>query len=228
MNKKVLIIAAHPDDEVLGCGGTVAKLVKDGYEAASLVLGEGKTSRSEGDNIDYSEEISALNDELVKANKILGISKTFTHNFPDNCFDSVPLLDVIKVIEKVKTDFQPDIVFTHFEEDTNIDHRIVYNAVLAATRPMVNETVREIYSFEVLSSTEWRFPLKFSPDMFFDISETIEIKTQAMAAYQSELRAYPHPRSLEFIEMNAKNWGVKTGLNYAEAFKTVRCIKKTI
>ena len=228
MNKKVLIIAAHPDDEVLGCGGTVAKLIKDGYEAASLILGEGKTSRSSEQNIDFNEEISKLNGELVEANRILGITKLYTHNFPDNRFDTVPLLDVIKVIEKIKEDFQPEIIFTHFEEDTNIDHRIVYNAVLAATRPMVNEPVKEIYSFEVLSSTEWRYPLKFSPDLFFDVSETIDTKIKAMAAYQSELRDFPHPRSLEFIEMNAKNWGVKTGLSYAEAFKTVRCIKKRI
>ena len=226
MTKKILIIAAHPDDEVLGCGGTAARLVKQGNEVYTLVLGEGITSRDASRQREKREqEIIQLKKQVHEANGVIGIKEVFTHDFPDNRFDSVPLLDIIKVIETIKNNIKPGIVFTHYEQDLNIDHRITYQAVLTAVRPTANETVKEIYSFEVLSSTEWNFPLKFSPDVFYDITETIDIKLAAMEKYQSELKEYPHPRSLKGIRLNAEQWGMKTGLKYAEAFKLVRLIK---
>ena len=226
MTKKILIIAAHPDDEVLGCGGTAARLVKQGNEVYTLILGEGITSRDASRQREKREqEIIQLKKQVHEANGVIGIKEFFTHDFPDNRFDSVPLLDIIKVIETIKNNIKPDIVFTHYEQDLNIDHRITYQAVLTAVRPTANETVKEIYSFEVLSSTEWNYPLSFSPDVFFDISETIDIKLAAMEKYQSELKEYPHPRSLKGIRLNAEQWGMKTGLKYAEAFKLVRLIK---
>ena len=226
MSKKILIVAAHPDDEVLGCFGTVSKLIKEGYEAYTLILGEGKTSRLDTRKIEENkEQLKILNDEIKKANDIIGIKKCFVYDFPDNRFDSVDLLDIIKVISKIKEEIKPDIIFTHYENDLNIDHKITYQAVITATRPMENESVKEIYSFEVLSSTEWQYPISFSPDVFFDIQDTIELKLNAMQCYKSELCLYPHPRSLEGIELNAKYNGMRVGKNYVEAFKSVRVIK---
>lgn len=226
MSKKILIVAAHPDDEVLGCFGTVSKLIKEGYEAYTLILGEGKTSRLDTRKIEENkEQLKILNDEIKKANDIIGIKKCFVYDFPDNRFDSVDLLDIIKVISKIKEEIKPDIIFTHYENDLNIDHKITYQAVITATRPLENESVKEIYSFEILSSTEWQYPISFSPDVFFDIQDTIELKLNAMQCYKSELCLYPHPRSLEGIELNAKYNGMRVGKNYVEAFKSVRVIK---
>jgi len=226
MAKKILIVASHPDDEVLGCFGTVARLIKEGYEAYTLILGEGKTSRDEQRVVENrKDDIEALNTEIQKANDIIGIKKVFVESFPDNRFDSVDLLDIVKVVYKVKEDVQPDIIFTHFENDLNIDHRITYQAVLTATRPMEDECVKEIYSFEILSSTEWNYPLSFSPDTYFDISDTIDLKIKAMKEYTSELCKYPHPRSLEGINLNAQYHGMRVGKKYVEAFKSVRVIR---
>lgn len=223
MNKKILIVAAHPDDEVLGCFGTVARLIKEGYTAYTLILGEGKTSRDEKRVVENkNEELEILNLEIKKANAIIGIKKVFAESFPDNRFDSVALLDIIKVISKVKEEVKPDIIFTHYEHDLNIDHRITYQAVITATRPMEDEYVKEIYSFEILSSTEWNYPLSFSPNIYFDISNTIDLKLKAMKEYTSELCIYPHPRSLEGIVLNAKYQAMRVGKKHVEAFKSIR------
>jgi len=225
-NKTILIVAAHPDDEVLGCFGTVSKLIKEGYKAYTLILGEGKTSREKNRNVsNKKDEILVLHSEIKKANDSIGITKTFIYNFPDNRFDSVDLLDIIKIITKVKDEIKPDIIFTHYKDDLNIDHQITYNAVLTATRPMEDECVKEIYSFEILSSTEWNYPNSFSPDIFWDISNTIDLKLNAMKEYKSELCKYPHPRSLEGITLNAKYQGMRVGKTYVEAFKSIRILK---
>lgn len=226
MVKKILIVAAHPDDEILGCGGTAARLAKEGNEVYTLILGEGITSRDDTRQRKKREaEIARLKEQINEANGIIGVKEVFAHDFPDNRFDSVPLLDIVKIIEKTKTKIKPDILFTHYEKDLNIDHQITYRAVLTAARPVAGESVKEIYSFEVLSSTEWNYPLGFSPDCFFDISDTIDTKSAAMEKYQYELREYPHPRSLKGIWLNAEQWGMKVGVPYAEAFKTVRSIR---
>lgn len=224
--KRVLVVAAHPDDEVLGCGGTVARLAKNGCEVYCLILGTGVTSRYEKNNSQRAaREIKELREQTHAANKIVGVKEVFPHDFPDNQFDSIPVLDIVKVIEKIKNKLKPDTVFTHYEKDLNIDHQMTYKAVITAARPLSNESVKEIYSFEVLSSTEWNYPLSFSPNVFFDISGTIEAKTKAMSQYKSELREFPHPRSLEGAKSNAKVWGMKAGLKYAEAFECVRWIR---
>ncbi len=220
MSKKILIVVAHPDDEVLGCFGSVAKLIKEGYEAYTLILGEGKTSRGEG-----AEEIKKLHQEIKKANEVIGIKEVFIESLPDNSFDSISLLSIVKIVEKYKNLVKPDIIFTHYENDLNIDHKLTYQAVITATRPMFNESVREIYSFEILSSTEWNYPLSFNPDIYFDISKTLDLKIKAMSFYESELRDFPHPRSLEGIELNAKYWGMRVGKKAVEAFKCVRVLK---
>ena len=225
-NKTILVIAAHPDDEVLGCGGTIARLIKEGFEVYTLILGEGITSRDDTrDRKRREEEITELKKEAKEANKILGVKEVFFYDFPDNRFDTVPFLDIVKVVEKVKNSINPQIIFTHYERDLNIDHQITYRTVITATRPLKGETVKEIYSFEIPSSTEWNYPLSFSPDVFFDISTTIDIKIKALEKYKTELKKYPHSRSLEGVKLIAKNWGIKVGLEYAEAFKVVRILK---
>lgn len=223
MKNKILIVAAHPDDEVLGCFGTIARLIKEGYEAYSLILGEGKTSRSNIINI--KKEKNILEDELLKANEIIGIKNVFREYFPDNSFDQVNLLEIVRSIENIKNKIKPNIIFTHYEKDLNIDHQITYKAVITATRSLPQESVKEIYSFEILSSTEWAYPLSFHPNVFFDISSTLDLKLKAMACYKSELREFPHPRSLDGIELNAKYNGMRIGLKYAEVFKNIKTIR---
>lgn len=226
INKRILIIAAHPDDEILGCGGTVARLIKEGYEAFTLILGEGVTSRDERRDKDKRNvEIEELKKCACNANKMIGIKDVFLCDFQDNRFDTVPLLDIVKSIEKVKRDIKPGVVFTHCKNDLNVDHQITHKAVITATRPVDGEGVREVYSFEVLSSTEWNCPISFSPDVFFDISSTLEIKLNAMKIYGSELKEFPHPRSLEGIKINAGYRGMSIGRRYAEAFENVRVIR---
>lgn len=223
---KILVVCAHPDDEVLGCGGTIARLSKEGCLIYTLILGEGISSRyKKQDLVKKNKEIRELKNQATKANKTLGVKDLYVFDFPDNKFDTVPLLDIIKTIEKIKVKLTPNIIFTHSAQDLNIDHQIVYRAVITATRPMKGETIKEIYSFEVLSSTEWNYPLQFSPDVFFNISDFINIKLKAMKEYKNELRKFPHPRSLKAIKTNAQSWGYKVGCHYAEAFKAVRLLK---
>ena len=226
LTKKILIVAAHPDDEVLGCFATVAKLIKEGHEAYTLILGEGKTSRDKKRDIEnIKKDIKLLNNETYDANNLIGIKKVFFENFADNRFDSHDFLDIVKAISKIKEEVKPDIIFTHYENDLNIDHQLTYKAVITATRPMDSECVKEIYSFEILSSTEWNYPLSFSPDTFFDISDTVDLKIKAMKMYNSELCNYPHPRSLEGIKLNAQYHGMRVGKEYVEVFKSVRVIR---
>ncbi|MBN1280625.1 MAG: PIG-L family deacetylase [Candidatus Thermoplasmatota archaeon] len=222
--KRVLIIAAHPDDEILGCGGTIARLVNEGYEAYTLIFGKGVGARYDSRNENMEKEIKILENEMETANKALGVKKVFSFNLPDNRFDSIPLLDIVKKIEEVKNKIQPCLIFTHYKEDLNIDHKITYESVITSSRPLENESVKTIYCFEILSSTEWGYPIRFSPTVFFNISSSLEKKLQALAYYKLELRKFPHPRSLKAVEMNAKIWGVKVGFAAAEAFELVRSV----
>ena len=224
MIKRILIVAAHPDDEILGCSGTVARLISEGAEAYTLILGEGITSRNNENLEQVTAEKGELEKQLHKANEIIGVKKVFRSFFSDNQFDTHSMLEITKAIEAVKNEIKPDTIFTHYQNDLNIDHQITYQAVITATRPIQDESVKTIYSFEVLSSTEWSFPTSFSPNTFFDITHSIEQKKQAMAAYSMELREFPHPRSLKGIELSAQNWGMKVGLPAAESFILIRDI----
>lgn len=222
---RILVIAAHPDDEVLGCGGTMKRLVAEGHGVYVLILGEGITSRYKKREIKKkSNEIQKLLMQAEKANRLLGAKEIFFGNFPDNRFDTVPLIDIVKRVEEVKKKVKANVVFTHYRKDLNVDHQITFKAVLTATRPMKGETVKEVYSFEVPSSTEWNYPLSFSPNVFFDITNTINAKVKALKIYSEEIRCFPHPRSEEFIRLNAKILGSKIGLRCAEGFELVRSI----
>lgn len=221
----ILIVAAHPDDEILGCGGTVARLINEGSEAYALILGEGITSRYAKGSGKMEKELKALRSSIEKANRAVGIKKVFPLNFPDNRFDAVPTLDIVKNIEAVKSRVSPQIIFTHHWRDLNIDHRITFNAVLTACRPIEEETVREIYSFEIPSSTEWNYPYTFTPNLFVDITSTLSKKLAAIKYYTTELRRFPHPRSPKAIETQAEKWGTVLSKKYAEAFEAVRIIR---
>lgn len=217
------MVAAHPDDEVLGCGGTIARHAKGGDEVYILILGEGVTSRGV-----EAEEMRGKIEELRRnargAAAILGAKKIFTFDFPDNRFDTAPLLDIIKTIEKVKKEVDPEMVYTHHAWDLNIDHQVTFKSTLTAFRPLKGERVRKILSFEVPSSTEWVAPGagNFIPNLFVDISKTLNKKIEALKAYKGEIREYPHPRSPKALKTIAERWGSSVGLRYAEAFVVVR------
>lgn len=223
---RVLVVVAHPDDEILGCGGTIARLIKEGSEVCTLILGEGITSRDQKrDNKRRDNEITELKKQARQANRILGVKEVFFSSLPDNRFDTVPFLDIVKAIENIIRKVKPQIIFTHCAKDLNIDHCIIYKAVITAARPTPRNIATDIYSFGIISSTEWNFPNVFSPDTFFDINDTLNLKIKAMSLYKSELKKFPHPRSLKGIRINAEYWGIKVGIKYAEAFEAVRCIK---
>lgn len=225
---KVLVVAAHPDDEVLGCGGTISRLAHDGHDVYITILGEGITSRYQQREDADADLIETLHSRSRQVAEMLGAKDIFLHNLPDNRFDTVSLLDVVKIIEDLIGELEPDVIYTHHSGDLNIDHLITHRAVLTATRPMTHQPVREIYTFEVPSSTEWafqRFEPAFRPNVFMDISDTLEIKIQALAQYESEVRDFPHPRSSEALEAVSRRWGSVVGCTAAEAFELIRAIR---
>lgn len=223
---KVLVVAAHPDDEVLGCGGTMARLAAEGHEVYLSIVAEGMTSRSASRADADVVQLQALFARARQAAGLLGVKETVLHGLPDNRLDSLPLLEVIKVIEELVRRISPYRIYTHHPGDLNIDHQVVSRAVLTATRPMPGCAVREVYQFEVPSSTEWAFQQgsSFQPNTFVNISETLERKLQAMACYESEIRPFPHPRSPEALRSIAQRWGTVVGCGAAEAFQLVRAI----
>lgn len=223
MRNKVLIVAAHSDDEVLGCGGTIAKLANQGNEVAVIFMTNGVSSRHEKDELIKIQERKLHSEHAAK---ILGISQITQFDYPDNCMDTVPLLHVTQSIEDEIRKFQPEIVMTHFTSDLNIDHSTVARATLTATRPLAGSSVKKVLGFEVNSSTEWAFDAPhFKPNYFVNISESFNLKINAMRAYDSELRARPHPRSLEGIEALAALRGSASGYRYAEAFRIYRLME---
>jgi len=226
--KKILVIAAHPDDEILGCGGTIAKYVKEKkFSAHALILAEGLTAREKNTSKRSKKYFDKLYLSAKKSSKIIGYSSLEIIDFPDNKLDTVAMLDVVKIIEKKISKIKPNIVFTHFNGDLNIDHQIVSNAVLIATRPVQNQSVKKIYAFETLSSTEWSFATKgeFSPNFFVNISNFIKTKQKALSAYSSEMRKFPHPRSTKAVNALANVRGSTSGYRFAEAFKVIRELK---
>ena len=215
--KSILVVAAHPDDEVLGCGGYNANQVRSGGEVFVTFLSDGVTSRQGNLGL---QEIESRRNAARLASKVLGVSEVSFGDYPDNKIDTVPLLEIIKSIEAVVERVRPQIVLTHFGGDLNIDHRIVNQAVLTACRPAPKQGVKKVLFFEVPSSTEWQVPIEgeaFTPTWFEDISETLEIKIKALTVYEHELREWPHPRSVKAVEHLAHWRGASCGVDAAEA-----------
>ena len=213
---KVLIIAPHPDDEVLGCGGTIAKHSKLGDVFYLCIVTKAYTP-------DWSEEfLKNRPKEIEKANKILGIKKTYFLDYPTVKLDTIPQKELNEAISKVVNEVKADILYIPHKGDMNKDHRLVFETSLVATRP-INHKIKKILSYECLSETEWGQPIEpFTPNVYVDISDTIKTKIEAMKAYESEIKPYPHPRSLEMINILAKMRGGVVGLNAAEAFILIR------
>jgi LmbE family N-acetylglucosaminyl deacetylase len=222
----VLVVAAHPDDEILGCGATIARHADNGDRVHILIMGEGATSRGEsGEHGSFDTEIGALQNAARQAAVVLGAESPRFACFPDNRMDSLDLLDVIKVVEKTMSEIHPDIVYTHHGNDLNIDHRLTHNAVATACRPVPGASVAAFYTFETVSSTEWSTGLldrPFNPNRYVDVEQQIDRKFAALQCYQSELRPYPHARSIEAIRALASLRGAQVGMRSAEAFMVIR------
>ena len=222
--RRVLVVAAHPDDEVLGCGGTIAKFAQAGAEVQIAFLADGVGARGKAA---HARMLKQRRDAASKACRILGAQPPSFGEFADNRMDSVDLLDVIQSVEALIDRHAPETVFTHHGGDLNVDHRVLHEAVITACRPQRGQSVRELLFFEVPSSTEWHAPgsaAAFTPNWFVDISRTMQIKQQALAAYAMEMRPWPHPRSSEGVEALARWRGATIGAEAAEAFMLGRML----
>ena len=225
----ILVVAAHPDDEVLGCGGVMARHAARGDRVHILILGEGAMSRHATPTPKGRREVERLRHAAQRAARLLGAKELVHDSLPDNRFDTVPLLDLVKAVERMKARVRPETVYTHHGGDLNVDHRCVHEAVLAACRPLPGDPVKQLLAFETLSSTEWAQTVGtgvFQPDRFVDISRTLGKKLAACRAYRSEFRRFPHPRSLEGVAALARQRGMSVGLRSAEAFMTIRHIEE--
>ena len=211
--KKALILAAHPDDETLGCGATIHKLSQEGYDIQLLTFTDGVGSRNNNEK--------NRNPKLESVSKVLGISKYTAGNFPDNAMDSVPLLDLCKFIEE-NVDYTPDIIFTHFIGDLNVDHQLVTKATLTAFRPQHGNKTK-IYSYHVPSSTDYNPLSHFDGNSYFELSKkNVSAKLEALWYYDEEMREYPHTRSYKNIDNLMRVWGSEVGLLYCEKFKLIK------
>ena len=230
-NSRILVVVAHPDDELLGLGGTLYRLVHELLTTVRVViLGEGITSRADvRDPEAWKAQLTTHRQNIETARQAIGYHSVGIYDFPDNRFDSVDLLDIIKVIEQEKADFEPTVIFTHHGGDVNIDHQRTFEAVITATRPMAHERVHTIITFETPSGTEWRAsadPKHFIPNFYVSISEAgLRAKIDGMEAYEFEKRPYPHPRSPEALRIVAQRHGISVGKPLAEAFTIIRSIQ---
>lgn len=217
---KILVIAAHPDDEVLGCGATIAKHTKDGDKVQVAFIADGFSSRE--------FESSERNLPASKASEILGCEAPIFLDLPDNQLDIVPLLEIVKKIENIVNDFRPNIIYTHHFGDLNIDHQITHKAIITACRPQPDFCVKEIYSFETLSATHWQSSSMgntFNPNYFINVDNFMDKKIRALQSYDDEMRDYPHVRSYEAVKNLAKFRGSAVGIQNVEAFVIERLIR---
>ena len=226
MTDFVLVVAAHPDDEVLGCGGTIARHADSGDQVQVVIIAEGSTSRQQQrDRSQVVDELSALAKAAQAAGSILGAAGVELLDLPDNRLDSLDRLDLIKQIEERIDRHKPQVVYVHHVGDVNVDHRRLHEAVVTACRPTPGHVVKRLLSFEVASSTEWQPPgsaSAFQPNWFVDISDQWERKREALVVYSSEMRDWPHARSLEAVEHLARWRGAQVGVEAAEAFCLLR------
>lgn len=222
--KNVLIIAAHPDDELLGVGGTVRRLANEDVCVRALILAEGLTSRGNKRVETDQSELKELQSDACAAASEVGYTSIDFCELPDNRMDEMDLLDIIKIVSSYIEKYDPDTIFTHHHGDLNIDHQKTCEAVLTACRPVGRYHVERIYAFETPSSTEWNFRYNepFCPNVFFDVTDTLEAKIRGMACYRTESAVYPHPRSPEALRALGQYRGSNIGVGMAEAFELLR------
>ena len=216
--KRILVIAAHPDDELLGCGGTVALHTQAEDEVTSVIVCEGESLR-------YGKEGVGQSNHMQAAAAALGVQDVRALGFADQRLDTLPLTDIIGALEPIVREVRPQIVYTQYGGDINRDHEILFKAVLVATRP-TEPFIENVLAYDTASSTEWAYPRSFVPDTWVDITSTLDKKIEAMACYESEVRPYPHPRSLEALRHRALAWGNQCCLETAEVFMTVRRVMR--
>lgn len=224
----ILVVVAHPDDEVYGMGGTIAKLAYEGHDIYILVVTDGCTSQYRG-NKELLEIIETKKYECEKANLVLGVKKVIYGNLPDMRLDTLAHVDINSIIEKNVQNIKPECVYTHFYGDINLDHQRVYQSVLVAARPTNNSSIKSLYSFYIPSSTEWAPQLStniFLPNTYVDIENYRCKKIEAIKIYQTELRDFPHPRSVEAVDAYDKAAGIRVGVKCAENFMLLRRIDK--
>ena len=228
-NQTVLVVAGHPDDEVLGCGGTIARHVDSGDHVYVLIVAEGLTSRQQvRDRSECADQFLTLASAAKAAGKILGATGVEMLDFPDNRLDSLDRLDLIKCIEARIDSCKPQVVYVHHAGDVNVDHRRLHEAVVTACRPIPGQSVRRLLSFEVASSTEWQPPGSapaFQPNWFVNITEQLERKCEALMIYGQEMRPWPHARSIKALEYQARCRGAQVGVEAAEAFCLLRNLR---
>lgn len=223
----LLVVAAHPDDEVLGCGGALARYTRDGAAVHVAFLADGVSSRAATSDA-HQAALASRRTAAVKACELLGVRSVSFGDFPDNQMDTVSLLSIAQAVEALVAEHRPRTVFTHHAGDLNIDHCRTHEAVAAACRPQAGHPVRRILSFEVASSSEWRLPASaqpFTPNWFVDISDTLDAKLAALDLYAAELREWPHPRSRKAVEHLSRWRGATVGVEAAEAFILERCVE---
>jgi len=216
---RIAVIGAHPDDEILGAGGTLARHVRAGDEVHAIVVADGASSR-------YPDQMMAtLEKDARRAAETIGFASLRLQALPDQRLDTVPYIELTQLIEAVLDDIRPHVVYTHFPSDVNADHGIVARAVRTACRPYSRPQLNRFAVFETPSSTEWAWPVSDSvlnPNHFVDVTETLDIKIAAMECYESELRDYPHPRSSRALRERAAYWGSLVGRRAAEPFRILR------
>jgi LmbE family N-acetylglucosaminyl deacetylase len=226
--KRVLIIAAHPDDDILGCGGLISKYQSRGVTFRIEFIGEGSSCRFTDPACEESlMATKQRNLSAINALKFLKVQDVVFNNLPCGRFDQEPVISINKIIEAAINEFMPDTVITHSPHDVNNDHRIVFRSTIMATRPGAQNHVHSLLSYEVLSSSEWAFVETFLPNYFEELSaEDVEAKWQALALYESEIRSYPFPRSSDGIRALAMMRGMQSGFRFAEAFQLIRTFQK--
>lgn len=219
----VLVVAAHPDDEALGCGATMAKHAANGDKVYTCFMTDGVGARSVEGGEAERRKLAA-----TRASEVLGVEKNFYFDFPDNKMDTVGLLDLVQAVESVIYKVQPSIIYTHFQHDLNIDHQLTHRAVMTACRPQMSHSVDSIYSFEVLSSTEWAFNSNpvFHANVIIDVVDSFASKISALNCYKEEMRTFPHSRTLEAVKALGVLRGATHGFRLAEAFQLERMLRQ--
>ena len=228
MSKTILILAAHPDDEVLGCGGTIARYAHEGANIHIVFLADGVGARQQNKVMSATNIAGLARREAAEvAAKILGAQSVTFGEFPDNRMDSIDLLDIVQFVERQVNQFRPELIMTHHASDLNLDHRLVHQATVTACRPQPNHFVETVLFFEVPSSTEWQTPASapvFAPNWFVDITPHLATRARALEAYAEEMRPWPHSRSYNAVEHLARWRGATVGVEAAEAFMLGRTI----